>query len=155
MQRGIGVVTHLNLIVLAMFLFPACSSPTDPSDEPVVSAAKTVTLQKGATAKVGALTLTFAEVVGDSRCPANVQCIWAGDGAIRVTLEADSQRGEVILHTHGGDQFPKSARWRGYEITLEKLEPEPRESRPDASSYRAHFSVRVQTPSQSSGGSVA
>lgn len=141
-----------------ILLFVACSSvssPTAPSSPSISLPAERIAVRHGETIRAGDLSVTFADVVADSRCPVTVQCIWAGDAAVRVTLQTGAQRSEVVLHTHGGDQYPKSARWGGYEIALVDLEPAPQEQRPDASTYRAYFSVRVQTPSQSSGGGVA
>lgn len=41
--------------------------------------------------------LTFRTVREDSRCPANVQCVWQGDAKIEVTLSRDGAAGETAI----------------------------------------------------------
>ena len=44
--------------------------------------------------------LTFDNVTEDSRCPADAQCIWAGDGVVAVTLQTPKGPAESReLHT--------------------------------------------------------
>lgn len=47
----------------------------------------TLSIRLGQTATVdgGRLALTFDTRVADSRCPANVVCVWAGDAHVRLT----------------------------------------------------------------------
>ena len=58
-------------------------------------------LGKGMTADIGAATtLTFERIVSDSRCPKDVQCIWAGEVTIALRLKSPT----------GSDSFELSGR---------------------------------------------
>ncbi len=66
----------------------------------------------------------FAGVLEDSRCPADVVCVWQGDGHVRITvLQPDSSARDLDLHT---SLEPRSARLGDYSIVLEALQPAPR-----------------------------
>ena len=59
----------------------------------------------GETVQVGAVAVTPTRVIEDSRCPAGVQCIWAGQVRIAVTLgdgaAAELTQGEAAAVTGG------------------------------------------------------
>jgi hypothetical protein len=58
-------------------------------------------LGKGMTADIGpATTLSFERIVSDSRCPKDVQCIWAGEVTIALRLKSPA----------GSDSFELSGR---------------------------------------------
>ena len=117
-------------LAVAALLTAACSA-TDP--EPIepnadqnaadVQAAldQTFTLKVGQQARIAGsdITVLFRSVPSDSRCPVDVQCVWAGSA--RVVVAAGGA--DVGLNT-GED--PRSARVDGYRLELTKLEPEPR-----------------------------
>lgn len=78
--------------------------------------------------KEAGLTVTFAEMVEDSRCPEGVNCIWAGNGKIKITLKKGSHKSmsfELNTMTE-----PKSFAYQGYEVTLVKLDPYPKHDMP-------------------------
>ena len=88
-------------------------------------------LPRGQTAAVGGepLTVTFTSVASDSRCPANVQCIRAGEAKVHLELHARGQAEEdVILSTEGGQ--PRYATYGRYDVHLVALEPQPRTDAP-------------------------
>lgn len=64
------------------------------------------------------ITVNFDEVV-DSRCPVNVQCVWAGNAEVSLRIN----REEVVLNTNSGMQ--RSAEVDGYTVRLSKVTPEP------------------------------
>jgi hypothetical protein len=46
------------------------------------------------------LVVTFEAVVEDSRCPAGTQCVWEGDAAVRIRIDAPQRRAvKYTLHT--------------------------------------------------------
>jgi hypothetical protein len=72
------------------------------------------------------VTVIFRSVSQDSRCPSDVTCVWAGDGAVRFELQstaAPSQ--ETILHT---TLEPKVVNYSGYRIELKRLDPYPKKA---------------------------
>jgi hypothetical protein len=43
------------------------------------------------------LVITFEEVTGDSRCPQEVVCVWAGEARSRVSILHESTRSSLVL----------------------------------------------------------
>jgi hypothetical protein len=71
------------------------------------------------------LSVTFSGVESDSRCPANVQCIRAGEARVRLELRLPGREQEdVILATEGAQ--PRYATYGAYDVHLVSLEPQPR-----------------------------
>lgn len=79
------------------------------------------------TLKREGLRIKFAAVTEDSRCPADVQCIWAGNAAVRLEI---SIRGggskSLTLNTNGGSSHVDENRYQGYKVKLVELGPYPR-----------------------------
>ena len=69
------------------------------------------------------LRVRFVEMVEDSRCPADTNCIWAGNAKIRVRV-SQNRRSKIIELNSGMEN--KDARFAGYEFKLTGLTPEPR-----------------------------
>jgi hypothetical protein len=69
----------------------------------------------------------FTEVTEDSRCPINVQCIWAGRAKIVVTIGKDSQNiGDFVLTSGGGSpELAVQNFAKNYNIKLVDLQPAP------------------------------
>jgi hypothetical protein len=77
-----------------------------------------------------AVTLTFAGVRSDSRCPMDVVCISAGDASVAVRLTSQAG-GEVEreLHTNPRSGAAADTAYLGYAIALVSLAPYPRSTR--------------------------
>ena len=76
----------------------------------------------------------FHGVEGDSRCPADANCIQGGDAIVRVSVTVDGTRRDYELHT--GSMAPVTH--DGLTIALVELAPYPFSSRPVApGDYRA------------------
>jgi hypothetical protein len=99
----------------------ACRSAGDPGGRRAVAAGEEFTLARGQTAAVdgGALTVYFAGVPHDSRCPINVECIAAGNAVVRLEL-SDGGSEVVELNTTVG---AKEADHAGYTVQLVALRP--------------------------------
>ncbi len=87
MKSGYG------LLLAALLVVPGLAGCTTPAV--TASLGEPFTLGPGQSASIPGedLTVRFAEVVSDSRCPAGVTCIWAG--------EVELPAGDNLL---GGDQ---------------------------------------------------
>jgi hypothetical protein len=104
-----------------------------------------VRLRRGHTVEIGPepLSITFADVLADSRCPIDVVCPWAGDGQIQVGLAlGDGPTTTAMLQTNG----PSTAVTVGsYTVTLLSLSPDPVSTAPiPPDAYEA--SLRVHQP---------
>lgn len=68
-------------------------------------------------------TVSFRDVTEDSRCPTDVTCVWAGNGAVVLELTSGSTAPYSITLNTG--VVPHSADYAGYRIQLDDLDPEP------------------------------
>jgi hypothetical protein len=85
--------------------------------------------------------LQFVRVSSDSRCPTDVQCVWAGDAVIVVRATDASASANYDLHT--GDPKLTAARHSDVLIELLQLQPYPASGRSiEPSDYRATLQVR-------------
>jgi hypothetical protein len=82
------------------------------------------------------VSITPHKVIDDSRCPTDVQCIWAGTVKVKVTIKTPTETSDETLEL--GKPMQKGA----YTITFTELTPSPHsgETIPD-SSYRFVFVV--------------
>jgi hypothetical protein len=85
----------------------------------------------------GRLSIRFVELVEDSRCPTDTNCIWAGNAKIRIRVAGYGRSQELTLDTNGQHQ---SATAEGYSIKLISLTPAPRSNiRINRNGYVATF----------------
>lgn len=73
----------------------------------------------------GKITVSFVEVVNDSRCPPDVNCVWAGNAQIKITL-AKGRKAAKSFELNSALQ-PDCLLFEGYEIRLADLTPRPGE----------------------------
>jgi hypothetical protein len=138
---------HLSTAVLIATL-AACSGNTSTGADAKVQTSETLAQREigrafdmkiGETIGVGDLRLTFRSVEGDSRCPIDAVCVWAGDAEIALKIEQGSQAAVAALHTM---LEPKKTEWNGYTVSLVSVLPAPRAaSSIDPKDYRAQLVV--------------
>ncbi len=115
------------LYSIALFVIAACtaSPPGSPANEEsrqhILDASKvadTVHLSLGETVRIhpADLILRFEEVVGDSRCRPDVQCVW--EGSVRVRLMVALAAGGASDATLESSGRTSSTTAGGYRITL-------------------------------------
>jgi hypothetical protein len=98
----------------------------------------TVTVSARLNQSVTALgeTITPLEVIDDSRCPTDVQCIWAGTVHVRAIVISGMGTGTIVL------ELGKPSTTEVNTITLENVEPAKNSKLPtQASDYRFTFKV--------------
>lgn len=79
--------------------------------------------------------------VEDSRCPQDVNCVWAGNA--KVTIKVTNRNGKSETFDLNTSIDVKSVRFGGYEITLGKVAPYPASNvRINPNGYTASFTVR-------------
>ncbi len=88
------------------------------------AAASSVSLKPGESAQSadGTLRFGFEGVSADSRCPKNVQCVWAGDATVRIWTQRGNgprQPRELQLSTGTAREAPDPG------LRLLRLEPVP------------------------------
>ena len=112
-------------LTLALLLAACASAPAARTQEPA-PAEGTVVLAIGAPKRAAGtdLTVTFEAVVEDSRCPTGVQCIWAGDAAVRIRLAApDLAPATATLHTNL--DTAKETTYGAWKISIQAVTPAP------------------------------
>ncbi len=121
------------------------AAPTPPL--PVARLGQRFTLRFGESVSIGnaVATLTFDQVVQDSRCPTDVTCIRAGDVTLRLaTANAD---GVTMVELTIGDRGEPAASFDGLRVTLLEVAPIPRSTGTiDPLSYSARLIVEVNAP---------
>ena len=127
--------------VLTAFVLFACSGATDvsnvPNPGPVSAAVCTaptasapqlgttfnVRFGEQATISSEGLTLKFDQLLGDSRCPVDVVCIWMGQAEILVhASHPPDPAADVQIRTRA-DEPNNQASYLGYTIALERVVP--------------------------------
>ncbi|MEO8577504.1 MAG: hypothetical protein ABI556_12420 [Gemmatimonadales bacterium] len=74
------------------------------------------------------IVVRFRSVSNDSRCPTDVQCVWAGNAVVGLTLtQGEGPSTEISLNT-GLD--PKVTKLAAYTIKLVGLKPAPKAGKP-------------------------
>ena len=113
---------------------PDCHFPACPSANATSTIIRTTLGQKMTGLNV---TITPVEVTEDSRCPTDVQCIWAGTVKVRTKVWSGLGTSEMLF------ELGTSMTTEAEEITLVDVSPAKvsRETIPD-SSYRFTFEVR-------------
>ena len=127
-----------NLALLVAIATVACLNPTSP--DAVVG--KPFELNAGATALLSdGARIQFTTVSGDSRCPMDAQCVWAGDATVAIAVSQSGKPADACeLHTQqSGSQISCG----DYVITLRALAPYPRSGKTIAAQdYVATFLVQ-------------
>ena len=143
MSQLLGNRHRRTALALALFAAWGCtqngSAPTEVTPQTErTTAPTTVVLAVGQSADVAPSTrLTFDRVVGDSRCPTGVQCAWAGEVEIALTLQAPAGSQSFQLSDRADSSVVL-----GHTVKLMAVEPYPRASvQIPAADYRA--TVRV------------
>ena len=78
-----------NSILIFLFLVSAFSfSQENPVESPLIA----VKIPLGETIQIGSHTITFKDVLEDSRCPVGVTCVWAGRAKISVEISDEENK---------------------------------------------------------------
>jgi len=132
---------HVRTLAAAFCLLVATACDEKSPAAPTVPLNERFTLAPSQRVEVDAagFQLEFLGVPGDSRCPADVMCVWAGDAVVQVRV-TDAARAEYELHT--GDATRTAAVHGQLRIELLELQPYPFSTRTIApGDYRATLTV--------------
>jgi hypothetical protein len=89
---------------------------------------ETVTLKVGQqkTAKMSGLKVKFLGVTEDSRCPKDVDCIWAGNAKVKFRITGEDGTKDYIFNSTIGQRGDKVGVWA---VSIDTLSPEPTSTR--------------------------
>lgn len=113
-------------LLFVLLLAGACAAQTARvGREFSLKAGRAVTLDGGA------LRVRFARVASDSRCPAGVNCVWAGNAEVvfEVGGRGWRERRSLTLDTDARAPDASEGRYGGYTLKLVSLAPQPRSGR--------------------------
>lgn len=86
------------------------------------------------------LSIKFASLVEDSRCPRDVQCIQAGNA--RITIEVSGGKTAAKTFEINIGKQPQTVLYGGYDIELISLNPQPASNiRINRNGYTATFAI--------------
>jgi hypothetical protein len=90
--------------------------------------------------------VTFAQVIEDSRCPKGVECVWAGQVAEMLDVSQNGQASSPVKLTLGGAGRPSDAAMAqvaGHTVQLMAVEPYPQNGKkPAPADYTVTLEVR-------------
>lgn len=84
--------------------------------------------------------IKFVSVINDSRCPVDVECVWAGNAELKIALTKNGRTSFFELNT---GLKPQTIVFRNYRIKILKLAPE-RSSKSTKLEYSAIFEVNTK-----------
>jgi hypothetical protein len=118
------VIFFMSVVVIAMVLLSSCSS----SSTGVIKASlgQEFTLPVGQTAALDSdkLKIKFDSVIGDSRCPTGVTCVWAGEATCQMVLVYNNTEYQVVFTEGGGINGSAEKVFQNYKLSF-RLEPYP------------------------------
>ena len=142
-QRSLAESFALAVIAKAAILTLANCSGVDTAVVASPGVEFNLAIGKTATLSGSDYRITFNRVTEDSRCPIDVQCVWAGDARIELTIS----RASAPIDTRVVSLTPPNseATVADLRIRFVSLAPAPRQSEPPgARAYVAH--LLVMTP---------
>ncbi len=120
-------------LLAPLFLAACAAAPVQEGPVPAIE----VTAGLDEAVRIQGLRLIPLEVVEDSRCPVDVQCVWAGRLRVRVAIQAPAFSQTEILELGQGIALEDARR-----LALTEALPAPRQGgAPDAAAYRLTFTV--------------
>lgn len=117
---------------------PGCG-PAEPAPPPELGTEFALAGGDTAVLDAGRVTVLFREVPEDSRCPAEVNCAWAGDATVLTEITVDGT--QSVHELHANPQFSTEVRTGGYRIALRSLRPPGSTGTIPLPDYRANLLV--------------
>lgn len=123
------------IALILLFVFGSVALVQAKSNQKII-----VKINEQKTVSKTKLTIKFLELVEDSRCPTDVQCIQAGSARIKIEVKNGKSAAKTFEINTG--LKPESIAYAGYTITLTDLNPKPASNiRIDRNGYTATFTV--------------
>lgn len=84
----------------------------------------TLAAKEKAAVKSAKLNIEFVSVTEDSRCPVDVDCVWAGNAKVQIKISKGKAAAQTFELNTNLD--PKTITIQGYQIKLVSLDPAPK-----------------------------
>lgn len=105
------MIKSFSIVSLVLLLLTGCNKKTI---LPTVPFELTFNQQGTLSANGTQLTVQFTQLVEESRCPPNIECIWAGQVAIKLKINNTEQFIVGLNHSN----YPSSFNYMNHEYTL-------------------------------------
>ncbi|MCH8061402.1 MAG: hypothetical protein IH861_02750, partial [Chloroflexi bacterium] len=128
LQEGVTYKVVVNDSAMETFTVSAKVSTGGSDAGDVIGSGQTVDVRYGTTLYLDHLGLEFhfADVLEDSRCPANALCIWAGQARVLIGVTAQGEDlGQHELRLEGGSDSSGDVTIGAFELRLVALDPYP------------------------------
>jgi hypothetical protein len=135
----------LIILPIVTVLLSGCAGP---SNQVSAGFGEKFTLEIGQTASIKGenLKIRFVEVVGDSRCPQGVTCIWAGEATSLIEISSAGTTYRKVL-TQPGSTEPPQADFLNYTIVFD-LQPYPKAGvKTENKDYRLQLEINEKADS--------
>ena len=121
------------LLISIAVVFIALAGCSGNKEAVAVGLGETFTIGVGQTARITGedMTVTFNGVIGDSRCPQNVTCVWEGVASSKTTIVYQGKEYTIVLNSPGLTEEAKVA-FINYTLSY-SLNPYPIEGKEIAS----------------------
>lgn len=130
-------------IFLMLLNFMWQGQTTEPVKEVSLDEEFTIKIGQQVEVKDASLRITLISVQEDSRCPVDVECVWAGNA--KLNLEVKRSKKKFISTALNTTLNPREIAYKGYTIKLIRVSPERRASVPVASDeYEATIVVSAK-----------
>lgn len=128
------------LVILGFFSLLHCKSkkatekyseiPSENKTENTLNAQSQITIKQGETLflKNEKMNISFNDITEDSRCPTDVNCVWAGVAVADITVMGVATRPmniSVATSSFPNKGYSKNAVFNGYDISLVSVSPYP------------------------------
>lgn len=99
-QKSIKYILFIVLLLIFISLFTSCLTRQRKTD---FSLNDMFTLKIGQSATISEenIEIELIEIIGDSRCPKDVTCIWAGVASCHISLTHDGKSYSLVLNQPG------------------------------------------------------
>jgi hypothetical protein len=122
-------------VIAASYVAVACTAVRTDTPTAVPDADFTIPVRGSVRIEETPLTIRFDSVTEDSRCPTDVQCVWAGNATVRLTVLSSGHAQVIDLKTSANTPATLS----GNSIELRGLLPARRTD--PAPSYREYVAT--------------
>jgi len=133
------------LCLVAGLWLVGCSAPEPSSIQ--LGQPFTISINQPAQLSEKGLSLTFQEVLEDSRCPSNVQCAWSGQARISISVSQTGQAPAALEMNTNPPLKQDVVTYGDFQIQLLALDPYPEDRGQyiPAKAYKATF-VMTELP---------
>ncbi len=143
MRRTALPVVIVNLALIGLLLFTACSNKSVQISAELGQSVK-LALNQAVSIDREPLKIRFLEVIGDSRCPRGVICVWEGEVSSSVEITYRNSPNRVTLTQRGSSS--STTDFNEYWITC-AVQPYPEAGKKiEKQDYRLLITVNKKTP---------